>query len=53
MEMIDRLLISHRHASYAVQRTVASSNAYSTRGPSLPTRVRLYFSVLRNRLARH
>jgi hypothetical protein len=53
MEMIDRLLISHRHASHAVQRTVASSNAFSTRGPSLPVRMRLYFSVLRNRLAHH
>jgi hypothetical protein len=51
MNLIERILSSHRHAAHAVQRSVASAAAYSEVGPNPLVRMRLYLSVLRQRFA--
>lgn len=51
MELIERVLTSHRYASHAVQRAVSGAEAYSQTGPNLLHRLRIYLSVLRQRFA--
>ena len=51
MNLIERILSSHRHAAHAVQRSLASAAAYGESDPNPLARMRLYLSVLRQRFA--
>ena len=51
MTALDRLATGHRYALNAVQRAVAGSHAYGMEAPNLLARLRIYLSVLRQRLS--
>jgi hypothetical protein len=49
--LIERWVSSHRYAVAAVERASAGCLAYNEAPPSIWVRVRMYLSILRERLA--